>query len=439
MKLKLYPFKCFAQNNKYYIFSSGKNRLLELEKEKYRVFLQIEQDNFLFETEDSILIEECEKFNLTDNNIGFEYSDNEEVYNLIMMVEQGCNLNCTYCYGGGGEYNNRGKMSFEVAKDTVDFLLNNCGNRDRVYIAFFGGEPLLNIEVIKKIVEYTEKLQEETGIYIGKSMTTNGTLLTEEVVEYCLEKKIGIKISIDGPKEIHDKYRVYKDGRGSYEDIIKNTSKLRNEGLVSARATITPFCLDRGYIENALEEDGFVNVGSALAMELLRDEDFLRIYKSYTDGLEQIKLLIKQKKYEEIKKKHIRSWGYLFLIHKSAMAEFNCGTGRNMYAVDINGNLYPCQRFVGNTEYTLGNIYNGVSGRKEFLNKININSHYRKKCNKCWIRNLCLGQCVHTALVKTGKVYEQSEIVCTLEKALYEDAICFYSQLQESEKAIIFE
>lgn len=438
MKMKLYPYKCFFVNDKYYVFSSGKNQLLEIEKTRYEKLLKAEKENFMLETEDKKFISECERFFLVDNNIELKYEDNQEVYNLVLMVEQGCNLNCTYCYGESGEYNNKGKMTFKVAKDAVDFLIKHCGTRKSVYIIFFGGEPLLNLKLIREIVEYAEKLQEDTGIYIGKSMTTNGTLLTEEITEYCLEKKIGIKISIDGPEEINDRCRCYKDGRGSYQDILKNTYKLRKEGMISARATVTPFCLDENYIENSLKKEGFVNVGSAFATELLSDEDYLRIYKHYTDDFEYIKDLVRNEKYQEIKEKHIRYWGYLFLIHKSVMSQFNCGTGRNMYAVDINGDLYPCQRFVGKQEYKLGDIYNGASGRKDFLDKIEVNSKFRKKCSKCWIKNLCLGKCPYTALVATGKVYEQSDIVCTLEKALYENAICFYSQLSEKEKKLIF-
>lgn len=130
--------------------------------------------------------------------------------------------------------------------------------------------------------------------------------------------------------------------------------------------------------------------------------------------------------------------GYLFFIHKSVISQFNCGTGRNTYAVDINGDLYPCHRFVGNPEYKIGDIYNGASGRKDFLDKLNINSSYRKKCSKCWLKNLCLGKCPQTALVTSGKIYEQKDIVCTLEKALYENAIYYYTQLSEEEKNLIF-
>lgn len=211
--------------------------------------IESRKKEFVIETDDEDFINQCERFSLIDKKSKIEYEDNEEISDLVLMVEQGCNLKCLYCYGGEGEYNNKGKMSFKVAKEAIDFLIKHCGTRKYISIVFFGGEPLLNLKLIKEIVAYIEELKKETDIQIAMNMTTNGTLLTEEIADYCLEKKIGIKISIDGPKEINDRCRGYKDGAGSYQDVLKNTHNLRNMGMVSARATITPFCLDENYIE----------------------------------------------------------------------------------------------------------------------------------------------------------------------------------------------
>ena len=439
-KVKFYPFKNFNINGEYYLFSSGNNYLIELTKEYYERLKQIEENDFILENcSDEQFLYDCESNKLIDYGDMENYVLENGIRHLVLMIAQDCNLNCLYCYGRAGEYNNRGRMSFSTAKQAIDYLVNHKGEENRVYVVFFGGEPLMNLSLIQDLVDYMEEIEKTSNITFGKSMTTNGTLLTDEIIDYCEKKKISIRVSIDGLEEINDKNRVFKNGSGSYKIIMEKTEKLRSKGMVSARATITPDCVEQDEIEEELRKVGFGNVGSALAHELFSNEDYMRSYKSLSAGMDKVRELLDDNQCDADKLKQIGFVGYLRNIHQSKGADFGCGAGRKMIAVNINGDIYPCQRFVGVDEYKLGNISANELNQKVFLDKAYINSEERQKCKKCWVRKLCLGSCVHSSYVNTGKITENTEFVCALYRTLYEDAVKFYVTLTDEEKRLIFE
>ena len=439
-KVEFYPFKCFNINKDYNLFSSGNNYLIKLNEEYYNILKQIEANYFVLnQCKNEQFLDACECNRLIDHGDEENYTlEENEIRHLVLMIAQDCNLNCLYCYGKGGEYNNRGRMSLTIAKQAIDYLVEHRGDHNRVYVVFFGGEPLMNLNLIYDLVDYMEEIEKSSDITFGKSMTTNGTLLTDEVIEYCEKNKISIRISIDGPEEINDKNRIFKSGMGSYKIIMDKTEKLRSKGRVSARATITPDCVEQDKIEEQLRDVGFVNVGSALAHELFSNEDYMRAYKSLSAGMEKVRKMLDEKPCDVDKLRQIGFIGYLRNIHQSKEADFGCGAGRKMIAVNINGDIYPCQRFVGVEEHKMGNIYENNLDQKEFLDKTYINSAERQKCKKCWVRKLCLGTCAHSSYVNTGKVNENSEILCTFYRALYEDAVKFYVTLTDDEKNYIF-
>ncbi len=436
---EFYPFKSFSIAQDYYVFSSGSNYLIKLNKEYYDILKQIEENNFILENcSNEQFLKDCKSNNLINDRTTNAYVLNNEIRHLVLMIAQDCNLNCLYCYGKAGEYNNRGKMTFDTAKQAVDYLVKHRGEQKRVYVVFFGGEPLMNLSLIQDLVSYMDEIEKTGNVSFGKSMTTNGTLLTDEIIDYCDRNRISIKISIDGPEEINDKNRVFKSGMGSYKIIMEKTENLRNKGMVSARATITPGCVDQDKIEEQLRNEGFASVGSAMAHELFSNEDYLRAYKCLSSGMDKVREMLNEKQCDIDRLNQIGFVGYLRGIHESKEADFGCGAGRKMIAVDINGDVYPCQRFVGVESCKLGNIYELELDQKKFLDKTYIDSDERQKCRKCWIRKLCLGTCAHSSYVNTGKVTENSEILCTFYRALYEDATKFYVALTDEEKKLLF-
>jgi len=230
--------------------------------------------------------------------------------------------------------------------------------------------------------------------------------------------------------------RVFPDGRGSFDKVMENTRELRKLGKAVARATVTSNCLETKEIEAFLYDKGFTDVGMAYAEESLTENDYEKIYKIECSYFDEIEKLIHQKKYEEITSNFSKTKAYLLHIHSSIMGHYPCGAGRTFYAVDKNGCLYPCQRFVGISQFQLGNINEGAFKQKEFIDKINVKAHI--KCNECWCRNICLGKCSYDNYSKTQKIEEPFEPGCQLTKKLYERAVKLYILLSDDEKKQLF-
>lgn len=436
-KLQMYPYKCFRLGKEYYVFSSGDNCLLKIDETEYATLTKGEMNEFVITDYNKSFYETSKEFNLLlKEKEGYHFDGT--VKHMVLMISQDCNLNCVYCYGDAGEYHNCGKMDIETAKRAIDFLVSHRGDEKYVYVVFFGGEPLMNSQLIFQLVDYMDQIEQTMDIKFGKSMTTNGTMLTSDIVEYCRKKEIAIRISIDGPEEVNDANRCFKGGVGTYRVVMKNTETLRKEGLVSARATITPNEVDQDKVTMFLSNQGFKNIGSAIAHEMFNEEDYFRAYLAMTNGKELIRELLDNCEDNIEVYNQIGFMGYLRTVHQSNDADFGCGAGRKMIAVDINGDVFPCQRFVGVEELKLGNITLNSIKPEIFLDKTYINSTERKKCSKCWIKNLCLGSCAHSSYVNTGDISGNSDVLCAYYKALYMDAICFYVQLTVEEKQVLF-
>ena len=255
--LRLFPYKLFVSDNGKYMFTSKNNRLLRLSDKVYAVLEKATGDFIVYLPIDNYVLEVLQAGNVVKGimNVGnaeMIEKGAQELQSIILMAIQDCNLNCKYCYGEGGQFKDKGIMGIDTAKRAVDFLIDNCGNRKNVNIIFFGGEPLLNLKLIKAIVDYAKEVEQKRDIHFGMSITTNATLLNKEVQEYLEDNNISIKISIDGPKEVNDNMRVFSDGRGSFDSIMKNTEGLRKKGKASARATVTSAFLDTKTIEKFL-------------------------------------------------------------------------------------------------------------------------------------------------------------------------------------------
>lgn len=447
--LKFYPYKVFKCNNSYYLYTVNSSGLFQIDEktlslinnEGEKIDQVYSKVKHLFSLEEFLeIIQEMDnagfiKANTNDTSYKQEYLDiNEKISSLTLMVVQECNMRCKYCYGEDGEYNNKGKMSKKVAKKAIDFLIENS-DKHELLISFLGGEPLLNLPLIKDVVNYCTK----QGIIYNKkflyTITTNGTLITKEIEEYLLSSGIAVQISIDGNREGHNKNRYFANKKGSYDEIIEKTKNMRKKNVLTARATVTKENLNYIEIFQHLSSLGFKTIPIAIAQNLLDDIDYDKVIEEYTKFIKYVEELIKEKKYNAIKKMPMIMESLKKLEYSNARY-LGCGVGRNMYAVDINGNLFPCHRFVANKEYCLGDVYTGVKNREEFLRKQYIFNHLQ--CQECWVQNLCLGGCPNENLVDTGNMQVSSSRNCKLTKKIYEELIKIYLHLNEEDKKNIF-
>lgn len=351
---------------------------------------------------------------------------------LTLMIIQECNLRCTYCYGEGGEYQDRGKMSLETAKKSIDFLIGNSKNKE-LLICFLGGEPLMNFPLIKDVVAYCNKYENDKPIHFKYTITTNGTIWNDEIEKFLREKHFTVQISVDGNKDVHNCNRFYANGLGSFDVMEKNTRNMRNDGLVSGRATITATNLDLVDNFKALNDMKFRSIPMAPAQNLLSDEDYDRLIGENTKLVQYFLELIQSGDYKTAKKLRILMSG-LQKIHKSGVArKILCGVGSAQLAVDINGEIYPCHRFVANKEYAMGNVLKDTKIEKmPFLEEITLEKH--KECKNCWARNLCVGACPNENLVNAGTTQKSDSKNCRFIQAMYNDLIHAYLELTVENK-----
>ncbi|AEY67466.1 radical SAM protein [Clostridium sp. BNL1100] len=446
-KINFKEYMEFCENNKNYIYTidDGKVfhvddktlRLLQQSGRSYNEICENISDVFSRDELDGIL-EKMSKYNFITSGVLPKGEPSPKLTNdistLTLLVTQACNLRCSYCYGEDGSYNDNGIMDIQTAKKAVDFLLTKT-HQDKVSVCFFGGEPLLNFTLIKEIVSYCREKERETQKRIAFSMTTNGTKINEEISKYIVENSIRLQISIDGDRATHDTNRYYSDKTGSHHNVIKNTEYLRNLGLLDARATVTGKNMDLVSTYNYLKSIGFKGVTLSPAFNLLSDGEYDLLADAYRELYLYFEKFIKNREFDKV------------LENKSFMQEINqinsamkrrvsCGVGRNLYAVDIHGNLFPCQRFVSNKDFKVGSIYENDDGQEEFVSKINIDNY--EKCASCWVRNLCVSGCSHNNLSSTGDVNLPYEPFCKFTRKVKKEVIGIYLRLTPEEKKILF-
>lgn len=250
-----------------------------------------------------------------------------------------------------------------------------------------------------------------------------------------MENKINTQISFDGIERVQNANRFYADKRGSYADVLNHTKELRDDEKVSCRATISPQGLN--IVENFyhLLELKFRNIMFAPADNLLSDSDYEILTNEYIMMIKEFENLVREGKVDIAQKMKFVMSG-LKKIYLGGVKNLVCGVGRNMYAVDIHGNLYPCQRFVGIEEFKMGNVEEGVKNRNAFLDKINIQNH--KQCVDCWCKNLCLGNCPNENYYQTGCVNKTHPRVCKHTKIINEELVRLFLRLSEEERTKIF-
>jgi uncharacterized protein len=332
---------------------------------------------------------------------------------VVMNVTNQCNLSCSYCYEYGEDRiaTPDGKtkfMSEDTARSTVDFLLNQSPGRRMVHLTFFGGETLLNFKVVKSTIEYARTKAAEMGKYVDFSMTTNATMLTSEIISFLAENNVGVTVSIDGPKESNDKFRVFHNGKGSYDVIapkIKELVKVHRSRPIGARVTLTAQVVDvKKIFRHLTEEMGFDEVGFAPVTT-----SPVRLYAIGNSGLdhvlEQFTELAQEYLEHAVANKH---HGFsnvndtLQELHQGVSKAYPCGAGLGLLGVSPSGDIGLCHRFVDSPAGKLGHIDTGIDrqAQAEHLNRGHINTKY--DCHTCWARPVCSGGCYHEAYVRYG-------------------------------------
>lgn len=338
---------------------------------------------------------------------------------MCLLVSQTCNMKCSYCFVDGGSFGGDERlMSERVAKDSILYLLNNSKIRN-VEVDFFGGEPLLNWEVVKKTIIFGKGEAEKRKKRIRFSLTTNGVLLNQEKMDFFDKYKVSLIFSLDGPKSINDMYRKMRDGRRSFSfvwDKAKMLRDRRSEGYY-IRGTFTRKNLNIKEISNFFWKNEFpyLSLEPAILPEdngmAIKNEDLSIILKEYEDVA------------EEIYKRRRKGENYHFYHFNidleggpcTGKMSFGCGAGVEYMAVDVNGDIYPCHWFSEFPEMRMGNIYTGIdeAKRKKF---IEANILDNKKCKTCWAKYLCGGGCLAHSYLRYKDLFTPPEEFCTLQK-----------------------
>jgi uncharacterized protein len=332
---------------------------------------------------------------------------------IVLNVTNQCNLSCQYCYEFGEDKvaTPEGKpkfMAWETAKSSVDYLFAESQGRKSVHITFFGGETLMNFPLLKQVVAYARTRAQELKVNIDFSLTTNATLLSPTIIEYLAENAIGVTVSMDGPKEMQDKFRVFSNGRGSYDIIkpkVQNLLAKHRTRPIAARVTMTSGAMDVKKIYQHLKHElGFHEVGFA---PVTTSPD--RLYSINEPGMDSV-----LEQFSELADEYLEfalrgeHHGFsnvsdtLSELHQGVNKSLPCGAGLGMVGVGPSGDIAPCHRFVDSDQHVLGNVATGIDKEKQsdFLTRGNIDTKY--DCHECWARPLCAGGCHHEAFVRYG-------------------------------------
>lgn len=348
---------------------------------------------------------------------------------LCLHVAHTCNLNCSYCFASQGKYHgDRALMSLDVGKRALDFLIENSGPRRNLEVDFFGGEPLMNWDVVKQLVGYARKREKEAGKNFRFTLTTNGMLIDDDVIDFSNREMSNVVLSLDGRKEIHDRLRVDYAGNGSYDRIVPKFQefvKRRGDGDYYMRGTFThanpdflndiKVMLDLGFDKLSMEPVVCAPGDEAA----LTEQDLPIVFEQYEKLAE---LMLEREKAG----KPFTFYHYMIdltggpCIYKRISG---CGSGTEYMAVTPWGDLYPCHQFVGEEKYKLGDIWNGVTAKGVQDEFACCNVYTRPDCADCWAKLYCSGGCAANAYHSTGSVNGVYKYGCELFKKRMECAI----------------
>lgn len=371
--------------------------------------------------------------------IAMESGDKESyIKALCLNIIHDCNLRCKYCFADEGEYHGARKvMSAEVGKKAIDFVIEKSGPRKNIEVDLFGGEPLMAFDTIKEIVEYAKTQEKLHKKLIRFTMTTNATLLNDEIMKYMDENMGNIVLSIDGRKSVNDKVRTRIDGSGSYDRILPNIQKMVNMRDKSkayyVRGTFTRENLDFYEDVKHMADLGFKEISIEPVVlpnehELsLREEDLPVIFEQY------------DKLYADMLQRHKDGTDFKFYhfnidlqggpcVYKRISG---CGAGHEYVAITPDGDIYPCHQFVGNEDFLMGDIYKGINNKKMEHQFKTAHIYNKPKCNDCWAKFYCSGGCQANNFNFNGDMHIPYEIGCQMQKKRIECAIALKAKITE--------
>ncbi|MFT8318747.1 MAG: thioether cross-link-forming SCIFF peptide maturase [Sporolactobacillus sp.] len=365
---------------------------------------------------------------------------------LCLNVAHTCNLSCEYCFASQGKYHgDRAIMSFEVGKRAIDFLLENSGFHRNLDVDFFGGEPLMDWKVVKQLVAYCHSKEKECNKNFRFTLTTNGMLLKDDVIDYLNKEMHNVVLSLDGRKEVHDRLRKTITGKGSYDYVVpkfQNFVKKRGDQEYYVRGTFTHNNVDFTNDLFHMADLGF----DRLSMEpvicdpkepyALKEEDLPEIYNQY-------EILAK-----EMLRREENGHGFIFYHYMLDLTEgpcihkriSGCGSGTEYMAVTPWGELFPCHQFVGDQAFSMGNIWDGIT-KPELQDQFKeVNCYSKPECKDCWAKLYCSGGCPANSLHATGSLKGNFQFSCDIFRKRIECAMMIKAaesvRAQEKEQAV---
>ena len=357
---------------------------------------------------------------------------------LCLHIAHDCNLACKYCFAEEGEYHGRrALMSYEVGKKALDFLIASSGNRRNLEVDFFGGEPLMNWQVVKDLVAYGRQQEKLHDKHFRFTVTTNGVLLNDEIQEFINQEMDNVVLSLDGRREVNDAMRPFRNGKGSYDLIVPKFQKLadsRNQERYYVRGTFTRNNLDFSNDVLHFADLGFKQmsiepvVGDESDPYAIREEDIPKICEEY-DRL--AKLMIEREK----EGKGFNFFHFMIDLEGGPCVSkrlSGCGSGTEYLAVTPWGDLYPCHQFVGREEFLMGNVDEGIT-HPEIADEFRGCSVYSKeKCRSCFAKFYCSGGCMANAYNFHGTIHEAYDIGCEMQRKRVECAIMMKAALADA-------
>jgi uncharacterized protein len=356
---------------------------------------------------------------------------------LCLHIAHDCNLACRYCFAEEGEYHGRrALMSYETGKQALDFLVKNSGSRRNLEVDFFGGEPTLNWDVVKRLVEYGRSIEKQYNKNFRFTLTTNGVLLNDEIMEFCNREMGNVVLSIDGRKEVHDFMRPFRGGTGSYDRIVPKFQKFaesRHQDRYYVRGTFTHYNLDFAKDVLHMADLGFKQI-SIEPVVAPPTEDYAIRVEDLPIIMEQYDILA-----AEMVKREKEGRGFNFFhfmidltggpcVYKRLSG---CGSGTEYMAVTPWGDLYPCHQFVGVDDFCIGNVRDGVL-RPDLCGEFKkCNVYSKKECRECFSRFFCSGGCAANSYNFTGGINDVYEIGCAMQRKRVECALMIKAALAE--------
>ena len=356
---------------------------------------------------------------------------------LCLHIAHDCNLACKYCFAEEGEYHGRrALMSFEVGKKALDFLVANSGNRVNLEVDFFGGEPLMNWDVVKQLVAYGRSLEKPNNKKFRFTLTTNGVLLNDEVMEFVNKEMSNVVLSLDGRKEVNDRMRPFRTGNGSYDLIVPKFQKLaesRNQTNYYIRGTFTRNNLDFSEDVKHFADLGFKQmsiepvVGPEEDPYSIREQDLPQIMEEYDKlALEYI---------DRYKKGNGFNFFHFMIDLTQGPCVYKrlsgCGSGTEYLAVTPWGDFYPCHQFVGNEDFLMGNVDEGIT-KPEIVKEFgNCNVYSKEKCKNCFAKFYCSGGCAANSYNFHGTINDAYDIGCEMQRKRVECSIMIKAALAD--------